>query len=101
MARVVWTEPAIADLEAIAEYISLDNPAAARALIQRIVQHVRQLSDHPESGVRPRELGPRSRYRQIVEPPCRVFYRFDGRAAYIVHVMRAERILRRGVLTRR
>ncbi|MFO1506405.1 MAG: hypothetical protein U1F23_04900 [Lysobacterales bacterium] len=57
--------------------------------------------DQLESGVRPRELGPRSRYRQIVEPPCRVFYRFDGRAAYIVHVMRAERILRRGVLTRR
>lgn len=29
MARLVWTEPALADLQAIAEYIALDNPAAA------------------------------------------------------------------------
>lgn len=29
MARVVWTEPAIADLEAIAEYTAVENPVAA------------------------------------------------------------------------
>ena len=100
MAQVIWTEPAVADLEAIADYIALENPAAARALVQRIVAHVRQLATHPESGSRPGELGSRSRYRQIIEPPCRVFYRFDGKHAFVVHVMRTERILRRSALKR-
>ena len=100
MAQVVWTEPAIADLEAIADYIALENLTAARALVQRIVQHVGQLTEHPESGSRPKELGSRTRYRQIVEPPCRIFYRFDGERAFILHVMRTERLLRRSALKR-
>ena len=100
MAQVTWTEPAVADLEAIAEYIALEDPGAARTLVQRVVAHARQLADHPESGSRPGELGPRSRYRQIVEPPCRILYRFDGKRAFIVHVMRTERILRRSALHR-
>jgi len=101
MAQVIWTEPALADLEAIADYIALENPAAASALVQRIVQHVRQLIDHPESGSRPRELGSRTRYRQIVEPPCRIFYRYDGKHVYILHAMRTERLLRRSALKRK
>lgn len=100
MAQVVWTEPAIADVEAIADYIALENPGAASALVQRIVQHVRQLADHPDSGSRPKELGTRSRYRQIVEPPCRIVYRHDGRHVFILHVMRTERLLRRSALRR-
>jgi addiction module RelE/StbE family toxin len=93
MAEVVWTEPALADLDAIADYIALDNPAAAAALVQRVFAHVEQLEAHPESGSRPVELG-RSRYRQIVEPPCRVLYRYDGKRTYVLFVMRAEQLLR-------
>jgi hypothetical protein len=35
-----------------------------------------------------------SRYRQIVEQPCRVFYRYDGERVFILYVMRGERQLR-------
>ena len=100
MAQIVWTEPAVTDLEAIADYIALENRTAARALVQRIVEHIGQLADHPESGSRPKELGSRTRYRQIVEPPCRIFYRFDGKSVFILHVMRTERVLRRSALKR-
>lgn len=93
MAQVVWTEPALADLDAIANYIALDNPEAARRLVQRVFKHVEQLERHPKSGSVPTELRG-SRYRQIVEPPCRVFYRFDGKRVWILHVMRSERLLR-------
>lgn len=92
MAQVVWTEPARADLEAIYDYIAIESPAAAIALIARIVRHVDQLARHPDSGSWLPELG-RSRYRQIVEPPCRVFYRRDGRTVAILHVIRSERVL--------
>ena len=99
MAEVVWSEPALADLDAIADYVALDNPMAAKALVRRILAHVEQLRDHPESGPRPAELKG-LRYRQIVEPPCRIFYRYESDTVYIVHVMRAERRLRRTRLRR-
>ena len=97
MAGIVWSDPALSDLDAIADYIVLENPAAASALVKRIFDHVGKLADHPESGNRPQELK-RSRHRQIVEPPCRVFYRFDGQKVFISHVMRSERLLRKGQL---
>lgn len=100
MAEIVWSEPALSDLDAIADYIALENPAAASELVRRIFSHVEQLVDHPESGSRPQELK-RSRYRQIVETPCRVFYRYDGRKIFILHVMRFERLLRKGRLATR
>ena len=97
MVEIVWTEPALTDLDAIADYIALENPVAAAELVKRIFGHVGQLADHPDSGSRPPELK-RSRYRQIVESPCRVFYRHDGHKVFILHVMRTERLLRKGRL---
>lgn len=97
MAEIVWTDPALGDLDAIADYIALENPAAASALVRRVFDHVAQLADHPDSGSRPPELG-RSRYRQIVEPPCRVFYRHDRGKVFILHIMRSQRRLRRSRL---
>ena len=93
MAEIVWTEPALSDLEAIADYIALDKPSAAAALVQRVVALVEQLGTHPQRGSK--------RYRQLVEPPCRVFYRFDGERVFILHVMRSERLLRKAVLASR
>lgn len=93
MAEIIWTEPALSDLDAIADYIALDKPEAARQLVQRVFHHVEQLADHPKSGSRPQELRG-WRYRQIVEPPCRVFYRIDEDRVYILYVMRAEQLLR-------
>jgi addiction module RelE/StbE family toxin len=96
MAEVVWTEPALGDLDAIADYIALENPDAARQLVQRVFRHVDQLASHPLSGPVASDL-PGPGYRQISEPPCRVFYRVDGETVYIVYVLRTERLLRVGV----
>lgn len=85
------------DLDAIADYVAVEDPVAASALVKRVMEHVAQLENHPESGSRPLELGG-SRYRQIVEPPCRVFYRYDGHKVFVVYVMRSERLFRPGHL---
>jgi plasmid stabilization system protein ParE len=100
MAEVIWTEPALSDLDAIADYIALDDPEAARRLVRRIFQHVDQLATHPESGSKPPDLRG-GRYRQIVERPCRIFYRYDGARVLVLHIMRGERKLRVRHLTRR
>ena len=99
MAALIWTEPALADLDAIADYIALDKPDVAREWVQRVFLHVEQLAEHPGSGSKPKELR-KSRYRQIVEPPCRIFYRHDGERVFILHVMRGEMRLRKTRLTR-
>ncbi|MCS3748273.1 plasmid stabilization system protein ParE [Xanthomonas arboricola] len=99
MAEIIWSVPALADLDAIADYIAIDNAPAAAALVKRVFAHVEQLIEHPDSGSRPQELK-RSRYRQIVEAPCRVFYRVDGQRIVVVHVMRSERALRKNRLPR-
>ncbi len=100
MAQIIWTEPALSDLDAIADYIALDDPHAARNLVRKVFAHVEQLEKHPESGSRPPEMR-RSRYRQIVEPPCRVFYRHDGKQVFILHVMRGEMLFRKTTLVKR
>ena len=94
MAEVIWTEPALHDLEAIADYIALDNPEAARGLVQRIFRHATQLAKQPGSGSRPPEMR-QSRYRQIVETPCRIFYRHEGARVFVLHVKRGEMRVRR------
>jgi plasmid stabilization system protein ParE len=68
--------------------------------VQRVIARVEHLASHPRAGVRPSEL-PRSRHRQVVEPPCRVFYRVDGKRVLILHVMRGERLLAPGKLDAR
>ena len=93
MAQVIWADPALYDLDAIADYIALDNPEAARRLVQKIFEHVGHLETHPKLGSKPQELKG-WRYRQIVEPPCRIFYREDSGRVLILHVMRSERLLR-------
>jgi toxin ParE1/3/4 len=100
VARLIWTEPALADLEAMADYIALDNPTAARRLVGRVFESVERLERFPNSGKRPPEL-PRSSYREIVVTPCRVFYRVEDDAVFLLYVMRAERLLRRFLLEER
>jgi plasmid stabilization system protein ParE len=104
MAEVIWTEAALQDLDAIADYVALDDPEAARRLVQRVFHHVAQLEAHPESGPRPPEIR-RSlkRYRQIVEPPCRVIYRYERRTdkVFVLYVTRGEMPLLKGPLLKR
>lgn len=100
MARLIWTEPALQDLDDIAEYIALDDPLAASRYVQKVFDRVGRLEAHPESGKRPPELS-RSPYREIVVPPCRIFYRIEEAIVYILHIMRAERLLRSYLLDQR
>ena len=97
MAEIIWTEPALADLDAIADYIALDNPQAARDLVRRVFGHVDQLAEHPLSGPKLPEFRG-WRYRQLVEPPCRVIYRHEKGVIHIVHVLRGERLLDKQLL---
>ena len=100
MAKIIWTEPALIDLNEIAEYIALDKPTAARNLVQTIFSKTERLEDFPSSGRNPPELK-KSRYKEIIVNPCRIFYRIDGNNVFILYVMRSERKLRQYLLNER
>jgi toxin ParE1/3/4 len=94
MVKIIWADPAIQDLDAIADYIALDKPEAARQLVQRVFAAVAKLQKYPHMGSFPAELQGLP-YRQLIIPPCRVFYRAQKNAIYIVHILRGEQWVRK------
>lgn len=100
MAKIIWTESALLDLNDIAEYIALDKVSAAKKLVQKVLSRVDLLSDAPDSGRRPPELGD-SRYREVIVGPCRIFYRSNERDVIVLYVMRSERLLKNYILEER
>ena len=97
MAEVIWTAPALNNLNEVAEYIALSHLLAAKNLVQKVFDKVSRLEVHPESGKKPVELQ-NLNYREVIVNPCRIFYKVDKKQVYILHVMRQERDLRKFLL---
>ncbi|UZE97297.1 type II toxin-antitoxin system RelE/ParE family toxin [Alkalimarinus alittae] len=98
MAQITWTEPALENLNDIAEYIAVSNPYAAKQLVENVFSKVQRLEQFPDSGRVPEEISTLN-YREVVVNPCRVFYKVDNDSVYILHVMRQERDLRKFLLS--
>ena len=97
MAQVIWTEPALQDLNEIAEFIALDKISAANKLVQKVFSTTERLDKFPKYGRKPPELE-NSRYLELIVNPCRIFYRLEKEKVFILYVMRSERSLRNYIL---
>lgn len=93
MAQVIWTFPALTDLDDIASYIASHNLDAATRLVNTVFQKIDRLELFPESGRKPPELK-KLNYREVIVNPCRIFYKIENDFVYILHVMRQEQELR-------
>lgn len=90
---VTFAESAIRDLEEVREwYDSHAVPAVGARLIAEVVERVEQLALFPESGRVVPEFGT-PWLRELVHPPFRIVYRFDGKRVRVVRVWRSERLL--------
>lgn len=82
-------------LQEILTFIALDNPEAAR----RIVEHIETLMDkvlvYPELGRKVFEHLP---HREVLAYPCRLIYRAKEGTVEVVAVLRVEQLLRRSLL---
>jgi plasmid stabilization system protein ParE len=92
-ASLIWTAPALDDLDDIAGFIALDDRSAAAALVERTLAALERLRRHPDSGRWVPEI-PGDLYREVIVPPCRVIYRRQAGDVLIVHVLRGEQRLR-------
>jgi plasmid stabilization system protein ParE len=90
MAEVIWTEPALADLDALGDHIALDAYEASRRLIGKVFERVDLLEAHPRVGRVSRDLR-NTLYRKLVVNPADIYYRIDGEKVIIIHISRAER----------
>ncbi|HEY7958095.1 MAG TPA: type II toxin-antitoxin system RelE/ParE family toxin [Polyangia bacterium] len=89
---LVWTAPALDDLDDVAAWIALENATAAGELVAQTLAAVERLRRFPASGRWVPELSSRI-YRELIVPPLRVIYRRERAGVLIVHVMRGERQL--------
>ncbi len=102
LAALIWTAPALDDLDDIAAWIALENRAAAGDLVQRALAAVERLRRFPSSGRWVPELELTSRiYREVIVPPLRILYRREERDVLTVLVLRGEEQLQPRRLSRR
>ena len=89
--RVRWLREAGRNLDAAVEYISRDNPEAARVVYAYIRARVADLAKHPESGRLGRVFG--TRELVIEKYPYLVPYRVRGNEVQTIRVFHTSQRL--------
>lgn len=92
MTHLEWTDPAVADLENIQDYIARDSAEYASAVIERLVLFAERLKAFPQSGRRVPET-PDSRVRELIVSSYRIIYRLRRNRAQILAVVHSARNL--------
>ena len=86
--KLYWTLEAIADRDAIFDYIEADNPAAALALDELFSEKAERLTDHPKLGRPGRVDGTRE---LVVHENYILIYDIAGDLVRILRVLHAAR----------
>ena len=99
MAKLIWSERAISDLENIYDYIAADSPRYAQYTIQNIFQSTERLETFPDSGRHLPEF-PNIPHRELILANYRIIYRYDDNelAIKIITVIHGSRLLKEGFL---
>jgi plasmid stabilization system protein ParE len=88
VAKLVWTPPALRDIQRLHAFLAPKNPDAARRAVRAIRQGVKALAAHPEAGRPIEDLPPEFREWQIPfgADGYIALYRHDGRTVAILAV---------------
>jgi toxin ParE1/3/4 len=89
--KVAWSEPAVADLVAIHDYIARDSPHYAQRFVERLIAAVEPLESFPQLGrIVPEGDG---RHRELLVRSYRIIYRVEDQEILIVTVVHGSRNL--------
>lgn len=86
--RLRWTEGASGNLDQVEHYIAQDNPSAAVAAVQRIIDAAEMLADYPGIGKRGRECG--TRELVVAGLPFIIIYAAHQNELVIIRVLHAS-----------
>jgi toxin ParE1/3/4 len=97
--RLVIARPAERDLDAIVDYIALDNPSAAQSVYRAIVAAAENLTRFPEVG----RIGRLANTRELPVPslPYLIVYEIGADSVTIVAIFHAARDLSRALEERK
>ena len=87
--RVKWLRTALTNLDAEAEYVARDNPAAAARIVTALATAVDQLAQYSAMG-RPGRV-PGTRELVVPDTPYIVPYRIRGNVVEVLRVFHAAR----------
>ena len=90
MKNVVWTAPAVDDLESIRDYIARDSEVYANAMLLEIFEAVDRLESFPCSGRVVLELEDENT-RELIVDNYRVIYDLSGSTIRILTVLHGAR----------
>jgi addiction module RelE/StbE family toxin len=88
--RLVWTRPALDDVQEIRSYIARDSRRYGRVVAERLVDAVERLREYPLSGRVVPEIG-QSTLREVIEPPYRIVYRVRAQLLEVIAVVHSAR----------
>ena len=92
MAKIIWSEQSLQDLESIAEYISRDSPHYARLFVESIFQYVEMLENFPAIGRKVPEADSES-IREIIYKRYRIIYQYHHNEIEILAVIHGSRLI--------
>ena len=93
MARIRWTNQALADLEAIRNFIARDAPSVAQVFVDNVFEAVKRLEVFPRSGRRVPEIGQED-IREIPYGSYRIVYVEGEEEVNILTLFHASRPFR-------
>ena len=90
--RIIWSPLAVEKATEIAEYISRDNPTAAKKWIDTVFSKVEQLKSFPESGRIVPEINSKD-FRELIYGNYRIIYRLEKMQVSILTIRHGKQIL--------
>lgn len=94
MTKIIWTEPAVADLQAIVDYISRDSETFAIAFAQKVLKAADKLQTFPQIG-RPVPESDRDDIKELIFQNYRIIYRIGVTNIVILAILHGSRNLKR------
>ena len=94
--KIVWSDPAVDDLEAAVAFIARDSEGYARSLAQLAVDAAESLESFPDRGHRLPDPT-LSRFRELIVGSYRLIYLVEKERVLIVALLHGHRALRRAL----
>jgi addiction module RelE/StbE family toxin len=90
---ITWSAVAEADLDDLYDYIARDVPYYAEQFVDRLIEAVGALKDHPRLGRRVPEADDREDVRELIFHSYRVIYLVESEHVHVLTVIHGSRDL--------
>lgn len=88
--RIEWTKPALADMQAIRNYIGRDSSYYAARFVEKVIASIEKLAEFPQAG-RTVEEAENANIRELLFQNYRIIYQADSQRVLILAVIHGAR----------